>query len=122
VPVIRTVVVTIPPLLGDIIKTSLAAHFTLDVVARLDSRAEIEQQLALFSPDLIIIGLLDGEADTIGRSLLAFVPLAKVIALSNDGRNAYVHEMRARRSVLTDVSLRTLIDAVLNRLRKKSVP
>lgn len=112
-PVIRTVVVTIPPLLGDIIKTSLADHFPLDVVARLDSRTEIEQQLPQFTPDLIIIGLHDGEADTIGGTLLAVVPLAKVIALSSDGRNAYVHEMRAHRSVLTDVSLRALIDAIL---------
>ena len=112
-PVIRTVFVTIPPLLGDIIKTSLTDHFTLDVVARLDSRAEIEKQLPLVSPDLVIIGLLGGEDDTIGRTLLVVVPLAKVIVLSSDGRNAYVHEMRAHRSTLTDVSPPALIDAIL---------
>lgn len=112
-PVIRTVFVTISPLLGDIIKTSLTDHFTLDVVARLANRAEIEKQLPLFSPDLIVIGLRDGETDTIGGTLLALVPLAKVVALSNDGRNAYVHEMRAHRLALTDVSPRALIDAIL---------
>jgi DNA-binding NarL/FixJ family response regulator len=112
VPIIRTVVVTLPLLFGDIIKTSLAEHFTLDVVARLDSRTEIEKQLPFFSPDLIIVGLHDGETDEIGHTLLAFVPLAKVIVLSNDGRNAYVHEMRAHRSVLIDVSPGALVDAI----------
>jgi DNA-binding NarL/FixJ family response regulator len=113
VAVLRTAVVTIPPIFGDIIKALLADHFTLDVVGQFDGRAEAEKQLPLISPDLIIIGLRKGESDAIGRTLLAVAPLAKVIVLSNDGRNAYVHEMRAHRLVLADVSPRALIDAIL---------
>ena len=111
--VLRTALVTIPPMLGDIIKTLLANQFTVNLVARLDTRAEMEQRLPLVSPDLVIIGLLGGEDDTIGRTLLALVPLAKVIVLSSDGRNAYVHEMRAHRSTLMDVSPPRLIEAIM---------
>ena len=61
--VIRAAVVTVPPLLVDIIKTLLAEHVIVDVVARLDDRKEVEKQLRLSSPDLIIIGLRKGETD-----------------------------------------------------------
>jgi DNA-binding NarL/FixJ family response regulator len=113
VAVLRTAVVTIPPILGDIIKALLADHFALNLVGQFDSRAEVEEKLPLISPDLIIIGLRKGETDAIGRTLLAIAPLAKVIALSNDGRNAYVHEISAHRLSLTDVSPSELIDAIL---------
>jgi DNA-binding NarL/FixJ family response regulator len=113
VAVLRTALVAIPPVIGDILLTLLADHFTVDVVARLDTAAGIEQKLPLVSPDLVIVGLLGGEDDTIGRTLLALVPLAKVIVLSSDGRNAYVHEMRAHRSTLMDVSPPRLIEAIM---------
>jgi DNA-binding NarL/FixJ family response regulator len=110
VAVIRTALVTIPPILGDIIKTLLTE---LDVVAQLDDRAEVEKQLRLSFPDLVIIGLLKGETDAIGYAFLDLVPVANVIVLSNDGRNAYVYATHARRMVLTDVSPRALIDVIL---------
>jgi DNA-binding NarL/FixJ family response regulator len=119
VAAIRAAVVTISPMIFDIITTLLSARATLSVVAQFNNRAEIETQLCGASPDLILMGLQAGENDDIARALLAIVPRARVIAFSSDGRNAYVHEMRTYRKELLDVSPRVLTDAIL---RKTSHP
>ena len=40
------------------------------------------------------------------------IPTARVIAISEGGRNAYVHEMCVRRTVLLDVSAEALAAAI----------
>jgi DNA-binding NarL/FixJ family response regulator len=112
VPNARTVVVTLAPLLRDIIKALVTDLITLDVVADFGSRGEIAQDLALMRPDLILIGLEPGETDEVGLNLLTQVPAAKVIAISNDGRDAYIHEMRPSRTVLSSVSPKDLVAAI----------
>jgi DNA-binding NarL/FixJ family response regulator len=101
------------PMLSDIIKQLLVRQASLDVVAEFESRDWLEQRLPVIAPNLILIGLRPREADGIGLSLLGLVPGAKVIAFSNDGRHAYLHEMRAHRAALIDVSPQALIDAIL---------
>jgi len=110
---IRTVIMTMAPMLSDIIAVLVTDHATLDVVAEFDSRAEAENQLPVIAPDLILVGLGDAETDLVGRTLLALVPFAKVIVFSTDARNAYLYEMRAHREELRDVSQQGLIDAIL---------
>jgi DNA-binding NarL/FixJ family response regulator len=110
---IRTVVVTMSPLLSDIIKQLLIHQTVLDVIAEFDTRDALEERLRNTAPNLILIGLRPGEGDGIGLSFLALVPAAKVIAFSSDGRHAYLHEMRAHRAALIEVSPQALIDAIL---------
>jgi DNA-binding NarL/FixJ family response regulator len=110
---IRTVLVTVSPLLAGIIEQAVSRHGTFDVVARFDSRDFAAQKLRETSPDLILVGLRPGEPDEVAHSLLILYPLAKVIALSTDGDRGYVHEMRPSRTVLVDLSLQALIKQLL---------
>jgi DNA-binding NarL/FixJ family response regulator len=110
---IRTAMVTITPIISDIIETMLSARASLNVLAHFNDREEIAERLVAVSPDLVLIGLQHEETDDIARALLMLIPVAKVVAISSDGRNAYVHEMRAHRRALADVSPRTLINAIL---------
>ena len=110
---VRTIVVTMSPMLRDIITDLVADYVTLDIVADFDSRTEVVRKSELLAPDLVFVGLHIGEADDIGRDLLAHVPAAKIIAISCDGRTAYIHEMRACRTVLPDVSSQVLTDAII---------
>jgi DNA-binding NarL/FixJ family response regulator len=121
VAAIRAAVVTMSPMIFDIITTLLSARATLNVVAEFDSRAEIQAQLGGVALDLILIGLEAGENDDIARTLLAIIPRARVIAFSSDGRNAYVHEMRPFRRELLDVSPRVLTDAILRKTRHPKI-
>src|SRR6266481_2366534 len=110
---IRAVVVTLSPILVDLVTTLLSGRAELDVVARFDSHDGIETQLAAASPDLILYGLQNGESDNIAAPLLALLPSSKIIVFSSDGRNAYVYTMRPNRKALLDLSPRALVRAIL---------
>jgi len=103
------------PLLTDIIEHSLIGHIALHVVARFDNRDFSEETLRSVRPDLVLIGLRPGESDAVGRSLLALIPAAKVIAFSSDARHGYIHQMRAHRAVIINISPQTLIKGILRR-------
>jgi DNA-binding NarL/FixJ family response regulator len=103
------------PLFRDLVTGLIAAYCNIDLVAEIDNRTAIEQQLQVLAPELVLIGLGDGEADEIGPALAGSVPNARVIAFSNDKRHAFVHQLHRRRRVLLDVSTRQLIDAALGR-------
>jgi hypothetical protein len=113
VALIRAVVVTLSPILVDLVTTLLSGRAVLDVVARFDSHDGIETQLTAVSPDLILYGLQNGESDNIARPLLALLPSSKIIVFSSDARNAYVYAMRPNREALVDFSPRALVRAIL---------
>jgi DNA-binding NarL/FixJ family response regulator len=99
-------------LLADIIEQLVSGQIALDIVARFDERALLREKLPEIGPDLVLIGLRSHETDRVGLSLLKLVPTAKVIAFSSDARRAYLHEMRAHRTAMIDVSARALIEAI----------
>jgi DNA-binding NarL/FixJ family response regulator len=113
VAAIRTVMITMSPMLRDLVTELMAEHVNVDLVDELDTRDGLEEQLQALVPDLILIGLGRGEGDEIGLSLVRFLPNAKVIAFSSDGRNAFVHRMQPQRTALLDVSPQMLIEAIL---------
>jgi DNA-binding NarL/FixJ family response regulator len=110
---IRTALVSLSPLLSDIITQAIKREIELDVVAQISGRGSLEQQLRLIDPDLILIGLRVGETDAIAATALAAAPAAKVIAFSADCRHAYLHEMRACQSTLINVTPAALAEAIL---------
>jgi len=111
---IRTVTVTMSPMLRDLVVGLVAGQASLNVVRELATRDGLEEQLQSLSPELILIGLGRNEGDEIrGDSLIRLLPNAKVIAFASDGRSAFVHRMRAQRTALHDVSSQMLIDAIM---------
>lgn len=111
----RLVIVTLPPLLRDIITALLDSVAAVTIVAEFDSRADAAAKLAGIAPDLIFVGLRPGETDDVGYQLAVQNPAAKVIAISSDGDNAYVHEMPEHRTVLRTVSPQALVAVVADR-------
>jgi len=107
----RIVTMTLPPLLRDIFIALAVERDHLDIVAEFNRRAEAAE-IALYTPDCVIIGLRRGEADRIAQMLAAGLPAAKVIAISHDGRDAYVHEMPDRRLALPDAAPAALAAAM----------
>jgi DNA-binding NarL/FixJ family response regulator len=110
---IRTVTITMSPLLRDLVTELIAAHCNIDLVAEIDSRATIEQELQALAPELVLVGLGEGEGDEIGAELAGSVSKATVIAFSSDNRHAFVHQKNRPRRVLVDMSPRQLVDAAL---------
>jgi DNA-binding NarL/FixJ family response regulator len=114
----RAIIVTLPTFLRDIITTLAEDRQPLNIIADLDRRADVAAALESLAPDLVIVGLRAGETDHVGRDILSRVPSARVIAISDGGRNAYVHEMCACRTELLDVSADALAAAIVAPLHR----
>jgi hypothetical protein len=110
---IRTVMITTSPIFRDLVTELMVGHRTLDVVGEFDTSDGIEEQLQQLAPDLILIKLRRNEGDEIGLELARLLPSAKVIAFSNDARDAFVYRMPLQRTSLLDVSPKMLIDAII---------
>jgi chemotaxis response regulator CheB len=113
---IRTLVVTVSPLLAELVTGILRPHVPLDVVGVLQSRDLLEDSLRSIAPDLVVIGLARGETDDCALPLLAVLPSAEILVLEPTGRHAWLYEMRPHRIALIDLSPATLIDALASRL------
>jgi hypothetical protein len=110
----RMVVITLRPLLRDIIAALLRTH-TPDTVADLARRVPPDEVKSLM-PDLIVVGLRKGECDRVGRKYATCIPTATVLVLSNDGRDACLHK-GAKRSVLRGISADALESALADSMR-----
>jgi DNA-binding NarL/FixJ family response regulator len=91
---IRTVIVTTPAMLRDLIKQLAGGRVDLEIVAEYRGRRGLPARLGKMRPDLVIIGLRRGEDDSVIRELLAMVPTAKFIVFFADGRTARGFELR----------------------------
>jgi hypothetical protein len=110
---IRTVTVTLPRMLGDLLVGAIAPEAELEVVGRFASRANLDRRLGALAPALVLIGLRRGEPDDVARGLLLSVPAARILAVTPDGRHAYLHRMRACRKALLEITPEGLRRALL---------
>lgn len=114
---VRTLVVTVSPLLAELVTGVLRLHLPLDVVEVVESRDLLEDRLRSIAPDLVIMGLTRGECDdcALALPLLAVLPTAEVLVLEPTGKHAWLHEMRPHRTSLIDLSADALIHALASR-------
>jgi len=117
----RVAVVTLSPIIVDIITTLLSDRMALRIVLQVDSRDGIEMRLAGLQPNLVLIGLRKGETDVIARELLLGLPSATIISFASDGRNAFLHYTRRHRRALRDITPRVLIRTILARLDRTKI-
>jgi len=112
---VRTVVVTMSPLLADIVLKLLKSGLAIDLVEVLEDREALAQRLADIRPDLVLLGLLETESDACARPLLASLPYARFLVLAPNGQRAWLHEMRPHRLALPSFSRRRLLRILTSR-------
>ena len=110
---VRAVMVTTPPLLGDLVKQLVEDRVEVTVIADFASRRALARRLSTLRPDLVVIGLRRGESERVVRSLLALLPAAKVIALWPERRYPLGFELRLHRRAFADASPDDLVDFIL---------
>jgi DNA-binding NarL/FixJ family response regulator len=112
VPKVRSVFVTVPPLLAAIVTEALSRDVELELLANLEQRAALQKRLRALHPDLVVIGLANGESDDMGITLLTQLPNTRFVLINASGDYAYIHEMRPARRVLHDFSPDNLLAAI----------
>jgi hypothetical protein len=109
---IRTVMVTAPALLGDVIDRLAVGRIELDLVGRLYGRRALVRRLNRLQPDLVIIGLRTDEGESFVLSLLMELPRTRFIAILPDGRSIAGYELRVSHVELSALSPREVIDFI----------
>jgi chemotaxis response regulator CheB len=112
VAVLRTVVVTLSPFLRELVTNVLSPDIVVDVIEVLDTRERVTERLRDLAPDLVLVGLLDTETDTVALPLLAAAPSARILVLASNGEHAWLHEGPGRHARLSNVSVHALKEAL----------
>ena len=79
----RAVLMTVPPLLADLIRHVLTQRAALDIVAELSDPAAAYTQLRTLDPDVVIIGPSSGQPIDVAL-VRGMLPQARVLVLSTD--------------------------------------
>jgi DNA-binding NarL/FixJ family response regulator len=111
VAAIRTVMVTTPAMLGDLIKRLAVGRVQLDVIAEVGGRRALKRRLHQLHPDLVVIGLHRSESIDAVTELLESLPKTKFIAVLPNGRITG-YELQLRQTHLSDLSPEALIDFI----------
>jgi hypothetical protein len=106
---VSTLVVTVSPLLADIVTSVLQPYLPLNVIGVLQTRDRLADHLRETTPDLVLLGLVGAETDACARPFLAVLPSAAFLVLAPNGQHAWLHDMRPHRTTLTDFSLQSLV-------------
>jgi chemotaxis response regulator CheB len=109
---IRTVIVTTPAILRDLITRLTLGKVELDIVAELSDRRALSHQLSELRPDLVVIGLRAHESDALIRKLIMLIPAARFIVFTAAGRSARGFELRLFCTQLTDMPTSELVDFI----------
>ena len=86
---IRTLAVTISPLLASLIAEVLKPRLSLDLVGVLQNRAPLADSLRKLAPDLVVFGLIGEETDAAALLFRAVLPSAVILVLSSCGHYAW---------------------------------
>jgi chemotaxis response regulator CheB len=108
----RMLVVTLSPFLRELVTGVLAPEIPVDVVGALASRERLAARIREQAPDIVLLGLGEGEVEAVDPLLLKASSLAPILALTHNGQSAWLYESSGRRVTLSDLSVASLKEAL----------
>jgi hypothetical protein len=115
--IVSTVVVTVPPLLADLVLDVLRPHLELRLDAVLGDRHRLADHLRALAPDLVVLGLRSNETDALAATLLSILPAAAFLVVAANGQHAWLHGMRPHRTALNELTVSALVAALTTRFK-----
>lgn len=109
---IRVALVELPPLLHDIVIRVVADQADLEVLGQYRHYEELLVSDNESAPDVIVIGIGDGDVNGICGRLLARHPQVKIVAVGGDGRRVFLYDLRPHRVAVGEVSPEELLQAI----------
>lgn len=114
----RVVVLELPRLVQEIVEHAVGGQPDMEIVADLPTAPTLPAALAEARADVVISGAEHGCAAL--SELLGELPRLKLLAVSDDARNAVLYELRPTRTPLGEVSPQTIVDAIRSARRAAS--
>jgi DNA-binding NarL/FixJ family response regulator len=113
-----------PPLLGDIVRESLARDPSVEVLAEVSAREQLGAVVDQTIADVAILGVAPSDWAGLGvtlRQLLVEHPRLTIIGIANDGRSGYVYQLQPRGVVINDISPRSLAHTIRSTVAPEDV-
>jgi DNA-binding NarL/FixJ family response regulator len=109
---IRLVLASMPPLLGAIVRETLAGQRDIEILAEVIDSAQILATVRRTGASVAVLGATPGDSRTLVHELLTAQPWLHVVVLTSDARGAVVHSLQPRASAIADISPQALLDAI----------
>ena len=108
---VRIVVVGMPALLREMTRDVIAAQPWATVVAEYDSPVPLADAVRSTGANLVLVGDGPGVEDQ-ATALLTSARSVGIFAISDDGRESVLYELRPNKEPLGEVSAERLVDAI----------
>ena len=107
----RIVLVGMTPLLGEIVRETLAGEPDLEVVAEHDGDADLREALEHADADFVIVGS-DAAAGGLVRALVEEGAARRALELLEDGKEGVLYELRPHQASLGELSPDALVRTI----------
>jgi len=102
----------LPPLLHGILASAVAEQADMERTDDVTESLPLADRIAVARPDVIVAGGDDGRSTEHYVRLLRTNPALRVLAVAADGRSATLYELRPHATVMREVSLARVLDAI----------
>lgn len=109
---LRIVVGELPRLMREIIVQTLSTQADIEVVKEVRDLSTIRESVPDLRPDVVILGCAESEVADIGSDLLKSDPRMRLLALTAEGRNAFLYQLNPQKVALGELSPKRLLEAV----------
>ena len=118
---IRLVLATMPPLLGEIVRETLASQRDIEILAEVTDPEQILSVVRRTGASVAVVGIAPSDSTLLVHELLADQPWLYVVTLTSDARSAVVHSLQPRAAAISDFSPKALLDAIRTAFVAKDV-
>jgi len=118
---IRIVFAHMPRMLRDILRGIVGDQSDMEVVEQVAEVEEVPLALRRTAPDVVIVGLQDWQAPEFFVKLFGEIPQVKILAVTGDGRQAVIYELRAHATPVGEVSPQGLVRAIRTAVQANAV-
>ena len=109
---IRILVVCLPPIQSEIVRSLLEAEEDLEVVSCLDDDSRLSEVIRETGADVVIRASPENDLRAAAGSLLEDHPHLKFVAITPNGRDAFRVELRPHVARIREVSSQGLVEAI----------
>ncbi len=106
-----------PRILRDLIRSIVDREPDMRVVGEIDDEAADLRRVARSRADFVIVGLRDSSLPDVCERLMRDRPATKVVGVSQEGRRAFLYELRPYTLNLGEMSSEVLLDVIRRRER-----
>ena len=99
-------------MLRDVVEAVLATDFEIEVVGNVDDRNELGIMVRSLQADVVLVAMPSDEQAESYSELLFDSPRTTLLAITHDGRGAFLYALRPHKVAIGDVSQSGILAAI----------